>query len=62
MQRDKAHAYLPESRRHVSFAHLVYDPVRWQHERADAYTELHLPQAPDDFCARLQRAFDAAAH
>jgi TnpA family transposase len=53
--------YLPESRRHVSFAHLVYDPVRWQHERADAYTELHLPQAPDDFCARLQRAFDAAA-
>jgi hypothetical protein len=53
--------YLPESRRHVSFAHLVYDPIQWQHERADAYTELHLPQAPDDFCARLQHAFDAVA-
>jgi TnpA family transposase len=54
--------YLPESRRHVSFANLVYDPTRWQHERADAYTELQLPQAPDDFCARLQREFDAVAH
>jgi TnpA family transposase len=52
---------LPESRRHVSFTHLVYDPTRWQHEREDAYTELHLPQAPDDFCARLQHAFDDAA-
>jgi hypothetical protein len=30
--------YLPASRRHVSFAHLVYDPARWQHEREDAYT------------------------
>jgi Domain of unknown function (DUF4158) len=53
--------YLPESRRHVSFANLVYEPARWQHERDDAYTELQLPQAPDDFCARLQRAFDAVA-
>ena len=53
--------YLPESRRHVSFTHLVYDPTRWQHERDDAYTELHLPQAPDDFCAQLQRTFDEAA-
>jgi TnpA family transposase len=53
--------YLPESRRHVSFAHLVYDPTRWQHEREDAYTELQLPQHPVDFCARLQHAFDDAA-
>ena len=53
--------YLPESRRHVSFPHLVYDPTRWHHERTDAYTELQLPQAPDDFCARLQRAFDLVA-
>jgi TnpA family transposase len=53
--------YLPESRRHVSFPHLVYDPVRWQHERVNAYTELQLPPAPDDFCARLQHAFDVAA-
>jgi TnpA family transposase len=53
--------YLPESRRHVSFTHLVYDPTRWQHEREDAYTELQLPQHPDDFCARLQHALDDAA-
>ena len=52
---------LPESRRQVSFPHLVYDPVRWQRERADAYAELQLPPAPGDFCARLQDAFDAAA-
>ncbi len=53
--------YLPESRRHVSFANLVYDPTRWQDERNDAYTELQLPQAPDDFCARLQHEFDEVA-
>jgi len=53
--------YLPESGRHVSFAHLVYDPTRWTHERDLAYTELHLPQAPDDFIARLQREFDIVA-
>jgi hypothetical protein len=45
----------------VSFTNLVYDPTRWQDERDDAYTELQLPQAPDDFCARLQREFDAVA-
>ena len=53
--------YLPESRRHVSFTHLVYDPTRWQDERDAAYTELQLPQEPDDFCTRLQREFDEAA-
>lgn len=53
--------YLPESRRHVSFSNLVYDPTRWQHERDDAYTELQLPQEPDDFCTRLQREFDEVA-
>ena len=53
--------YLPASRRHVSFAHLVYDPTRWQHEREDAYTELQLPPEPDDFVARLQREFDVVA-
>lgn len=53
--------FLPESRRHVSFPNLVYDPARWQAERADAYTELQLPQTPDDFCARLQREFDTVA-
>ena len=41
--------YLPESRRHVSFANLIYDPTRWTHERDLAYTELALPQEPDDF-------------
>jgi TnpA family transposase len=53
--------YLPESRRHVSFANLIYDPTRWQHERDLAYTELALSQQPDDFITRLQQAFDAAA-
>ena len=43
--------YLPASRRHVSFANLVYDPTRWQQERENAYTELQLPPDPDDFCA-----------
>ena len=53
--------YLPESRRHVSFTNPVYDPTRWQDERDAAYTELQLPQEPDDFCTRLQREFDEAA-
>jgi hypothetical protein len=53
--------YIPESRRHVSFTNLVYDPTRWSHERDLAYTELHLPQAPDDFVAHLQRAFHEVA-
>jgi TnpA family transposase len=53
--------YLPESRRHVSFSHLVYDPARWTQERDLAYTELHLPQEPDDFVTQLQQAFDEVA-
>lgn len=53
--------YLPTSRRHISFANLVYDPTRWQQERANAYTELQLPSTPDDFCARLQHEFDVVA-
>jgi Tn3 transposase DDE domain/Domain of unknown function (DUF4158) len=53
--------YLPESRRHVSFSNLIYDPTRWTKERDLAYTELDLPQQPDDFVARLQQAFDAVA-
>jgi TnpA family transposase len=53
--------YLPESRRHVSFTNLVYDPARWQRERDDAYSELQLPQEPDDFCTRLQHEFDTVA-
>ena len=53
--------FLPESRRHVSFPNLVYDPLRWQAERDDAYTELQLPQAPDDFCTRLECTFDEVA-
>ena len=36
--------YLPASRRHVSFAHLVDDPTRGTTEREGAYTELQLPQ------------------
>ena len=53
--------FLPASRRHVSFPNLVYDPTRWQGERDKAYTELQLPQEADDFCARLEHAFDAVA-
>jgi hypothetical protein len=53
--------YLPESRRHVSFSNLVYDPARWQYERADAYLDFKLPQEPDDFCMQLQRVFDDVA-
>ena len=53
--------FLPESRRHVSFANLIYDPTRWTHERDVAYTELQLPQEPEDFVARLQREFDEVA-
>jgi TnpA family transposase len=53
--------YLTASRHHVSFSNLVYDPVRWQHERADAYLELKLPPEPDDFCTHLHRDFDAVA-
>src|SRR2546422_5400913 len=53
--------YLPESRRHVSFSNLIYDPTRWKRERDLAYTELDLPQQPDDFVTRLQHAFDEAA-
>lgn len=53
--------YLPESRRHVSFSNLIYDPTRWQHERDLAYTELDLPQQPDDFVSQLQQEFDQVA-
>ena len=53
--------YLPESRRHVSFSNLVYDPTRWTQERDLAYTELNLPQEPDDFVTRLQQEFDEVA-
>src|SRR5206468_8555242 len=54
--------FLPESRRHVSFTNLVYDPTRWTHEREVAYTDLQLPPAPEDFVARLQQAFNEVAH
>jgi TnpA family transposase len=54
--------YLPASRRHVSFANLVYDATRWTTERDHAYTELRLPQASDDFLAQLQQEFDAVAY
>jgi len=53
--------YLPESRRHVSFSNLIYNPTRWTQERDLAYTELDLPQEPDDFVSRLQQEFDAVA-
>jgi hypothetical protein len=39
----------------------MYDPTRWTQEREVAYTELNLPQQPDDFVARLQQEFDAVA-
>ena len=42
-------SFLPASRRPVSFPNLVYDPTRWQAERAEASTALQLPQAPTTF-------------
>jgi TnpA family transposase len=45
----------------VSFSNLIYDPIRWTQERDLAYTELDLPQQPDDFVARLQQEFDEVA-
>ncbi len=53
--------FLPESRRHVSFANLIYDPRRWTRERDDAYTELQLPQEPNDFIGQLQHEFNETA-
>ena len=53
--------YLPESRHHVSFPNLVYDPNRWLQERDLAYTELDLPQQADDFVAQLQQEYDQVA-
>ena len=35
--------YLAESRRHVSFWHLVYEEPRWNQERGRAYAQLALP-------------------
>jgi hypothetical protein len=53
--------YLPESRRHVSCANLLYDPTRWTKERDLAYPALALPQEPEDCVSRLQQACDAVA-
>jgi TnpA family transposase len=53
--------FLPESRRHISFANMIYDPIRWTRERDDAYTELQLPQEPDDFVSQLQHEFTETA-
>ena len=53
--------YLPESRSHVSFPNLIYDPARWTQERDLAYTELDLPKQADDFVAQLQQEFDQVA-
>lgn len=53
--------YLPESRRHVSFSNLIYEPTRWTQERDLAYTELDLPQQPEDFVSQLQQEFDEVA-
>lgn len=52
---------LPASRRHISFAHLVHDPTRWQQERDNASTALQLPAAPEDCCTRLHHALDVVA-
>ena len=53
--------YLPESRSHVSFPNLIYDPTRWTQERDLAYTELDLPKQADDFVSQLQQEFDQVA-
>jgi TnpA family transposase len=53
--------FLPESRRHISFANMIYDPLRWTRERDDAYIELQLPQEPNDFVSQLQHEFNDTA-
>lgn len=54
--------FLPASRRHGSFANLIYDPARWAQERELAYTDLKLPQVSEVFVTRLTHEFDEVAH
>jgi hypothetical protein len=53
--------YLAESRRHVSFWHLVYEEQRWDQERGRAYAQLALPSQAQAALERLQEEFDAVA-
>jgi TnpA family transposase len=53
--------YLPESRHHVSFANLIYDPKRWESERQEAYQQLSLFTEGDAVVAGLVAEFESVA-
>lgn len=55
--------YLPRSRHHVSFSHLIYSDDRWEREREGAYEQLALFSEGDEVVAHLTKEFeDVARH
>jgi TnpA family transposase len=53
--------YLPSSKRHVSFANMIYDDGRWAETRSRAYAELTLPLDPAVALGRLRQEFEQTA-
>lgn len=53
--------YLPDSRRHVSFWELCYDPATWESQRPAAYQALGLPVVADTALSQLVHEFQAMA-
>lgn len=54
--------YLPRSRHHVSFSHLIYSDDRWERERKGAYQQLALFSEGDEVVAHLSKEFQEVAH
>jgi len=53
--------YLPRSRHHVSFSHLIYSDDRWERERKGAYEQLALFSEGDQVVAHLTKEFEDVA-
>jgi len=53
--------YLPRSRHHVSFSHLIYSDDRWEQERKGAYEQLALFSEGDQVVAHLTKEFEDVA-
>lgn len=53
--------YLPDSRRHVAFWDLCYDPVAWESQKPAAYQALGLPVEAEAALAPLIEEFRATA-
>ncbi|MEW6752837.1 MAG: Tn3 family transposase [Candidatus Latescibacterota bacterium] len=53
--------YLPSSKRHVSFANMIYSDDRWAQERPRAYEELSLPTEPKAALDGLRAEFEGVA-